>query len=105
MPSLPPLAPGERRVPDLYGKSARSALVAAQREHLLLALSGSGVVIAQTPNAGSGAAEGATIQITLGALPRDAHPAGLAEQAKPAPATNTRADMKLEQPAAGGRDG
>ena len=52
-------------MPALIGESARSAIVAAQRAELKLALSGSGLVRAQTPEAGAVVAVGSTVSVVL----------------------------------------
>jgi len=60
-----PIAGSERRVPSLLGQTARAAVIAAQRSDLLLALSGSGLVRTQQPEAGAVVAAGSTISILL----------------------------------------
>jgi cell division protein FtsI (penicillin-binding protein 3) len=102
-PDAPALKPDERRVPDLLGKSARAALLAASQAGLLLAFEGSGVVVAQKPSAFEAVQVGATVQATLAAPPREGAP-NVAEGAKPeAPNGGTGAEVQLAR--AGGRDG
>jgi cell division protein FtsI (penicillin-binding protein 3) len=61
----PPLeAPG--LMPDLRGRSAREAAIAAARRGLLVELHGSGRVIAQAPEPGSEIEPGLTCTLTLG---------------------------------------
>jgi hypothetical protein len=102
-PDGPALKPDERRMPDLLGKSARAALLAASQAGLLLAFEGSGVVVAQKPSAFETVQLGATVQATLAPPPREGTPS-VAEGTKPAaPNAGTHAEVQLAR--AGGRDG
>lgn len=63
--ALPPLdEPG--LMPDLRGRSAREAAIAAARRGLVVELRGSGRVVAQSPGAGSEIDAGSTCVLTLG---------------------------------------
>jgi beta-lactam-binding protein with PASTA domain len=53
-------------MPDLRGRSAREAAIAAARRGLLVELHGSGRVIAQAPEPGSEIEPGLTCTLTLG---------------------------------------
>jgi hypothetical protein len=106
--SQSPVGPKERHVPDLLGRSARSALVVASQADLLLTLQGSGVVVAQKPSAGQTVHMGASIEVTLAPqLPGSSAPVpGVAEQRQTkTPASGTRAQAPLVRPVAEGRDG
>ncbi len=59
----PPTDPGI--MPDLHGRSAREAAIAAARQGLVVELSGSGRVVGQTPAAGTVIEEGNTCRLTL----------------------------------------
>lgn len=59
------LAAGERRVPDLTGKTARQALVVARAQELQLVLTGTGLVASQNPAAGEVVAVGRTVAVQL----------------------------------------
>jgi cell division protein FtsI (penicillin-binding protein 3) len=66
-PSAPEraLEEGEQRMPDFVGRDARRALVLASREGVALRLRGSGVVIAQSPEAGAIVPRGSVLDLTL----------------------------------------
>ena len=53
-------------MPDLRGRSAREAAIAAARRGLVVELHGSGQVIAQAPEPGSEVEPGVTCVLTLG---------------------------------------
>ena len=55
---LPPPSTAPRHMPDLRGRSAREAAIAAARRGLIVELSGSGRVVEQTPAPGSEIATG-----------------------------------------------
>jgi cell division protein FtsI (penicillin-binding protein 3) len=52
-------------MPDLQGRSAREAAIAAARRGMIVELSGSGRGVAQTPAAGSVIESGHTCRLTL----------------------------------------
>ncbi len=65
----PQVAPPEEEtgfMPDLRGRSAREAAIAAARRGLVVELHGSGRVIAQSPEPGAELESGATCVLTLG---------------------------------------
>ncbi len=94
------LAEGERRVPDLIGKTARQALVVARKQDLQLVPSGTGLVASQNPPAGAVVPAGGSVSVQL------APPAH--EVVKPAPSAE-RADASgsavIGARSAEGRDG
>jgi cell division protein FtsI (penicillin-binding protein 3) len=107
------LAENERKVPDLFGQSARAALVAAQSVGLQLHLQGTGLVASQRPAAGEVTDIATAIEATL-APPLEDAPApapanGFAAEQKPGkpqPAAATQAKAKLAVRAkVEGRDG
>jgi beta-lactam-binding protein with PASTA domain len=53
-------------MPDLRGRSAREAAIAAARRGLVVELHGSGHVLAQTPEPGTEIEPGTTCVLTLG---------------------------------------
>ena len=53
-------------MPDLRGRSAREAAIAAARRGLVVELHGSGRVVAQSPEAGAVIEPGNTCVLTLG---------------------------------------
>ena len=55
----------QRLVPDLVGKTARQALVAARAQELSLVLSGTGLVATQNPPAGEVVLSGGTVAVQL----------------------------------------
>jgi cell division protein FtsI (penicillin-binding protein 3) len=62
-------APDEAGVmPDLRGRSAREAAIAAARRGLIVELKGSGMVLAQSPEAGSPVEPGTVCRLDLGQL-------------------------------------
>jgi hypothetical protein len=63
--SLPPLAGEPGIMPDLAGRSAREAAIAAARQGLVVELSGSGRVVGQAPSPGTVIESGATCRLTL----------------------------------------
>jgi len=69
-PSVAPPVPDDGRgpglMPDLHGRSAREAAIAAARRGLAVELRGSGSVIAQSPVPGAVIERGATCTLTLG---------------------------------------
>jgi cell division protein FtsI (penicillin-binding protein 3) len=73
-------ATGKFQVPDLIGQTTRTALIAARRAGLELAMRGSGVVVQQQPRPGSIAQVGTTIEATLVA-PRAGSPGATARTA------------------------
>jgi cell division protein FtsI (penicillin-binding protein 3) len=84
-PASPPAAPvvavtervpaeGEARVPDVTGKTARSAVVALHGAGLAVNLAGTGAVVSQDPPAGDVVRAGTVVQVVLASpfeLPRD----------------------------------
>jgi cell division protein FtsI (penicillin-binding protein 3) len=103
-----PLAADERRVPNLVGRTARAALVAAHEAGLALVLSGGGVVVVQQPPAGEVAKVGASVAVTLEPPQLDAPAAapGLAaEHPKPASTPASQARAKVPRVSKEGRDG
>jgi len=67
------LAPAEENaglMPDLRGRPAREAAIAAARRGLVVELRGSGQVVAQTPEPGAEIEPGLTCLLTLGREPR-----------------------------------
>jgi cell division protein FtsI (penicillin-binding protein 3) len=97
------LAPGEQRVPDLLGRNARAALVAAQAAGFPLALRGSGQVVTQRPSPGEIAFAGTLLEVALEPPARDAPEPGVTQRdLKPRPAPLP--DSKLAQ-LREGRDG
>jgi cell division protein FtsI (penicillin-binding protein 3) len=60
---------GPALMPDLRGQSAREAAIAAARRGLIVELTGSGHVVAQTPEAGAEIETGLTCVLTLGREP------------------------------------
>jgi len=64
-PTLPPLENEPGIMPDLHGRSAREAAIAAARRGMIVELAGSGRVVAQTPAAGSVIESGHTCRLTL----------------------------------------
>jgi beta-lactam-binding protein with PASTA domain len=58
-------------MPDLRGRPAREAAIAAARRGLVVELRGSGQVVAQAPEPGALIEPGLTCRLTLG---REAHP-------------------------------
>jgi cell division protein FtsI (penicillin-binding protein 3) len=62
---LPPLADAPGIMPDLEGRSAREAAIAAARQGLAVELSGSGRVVAQAPAPGTVIEAGDTCRLTL----------------------------------------
>jgi cell division protein FtsI (penicillin-binding protein 3) len=98
------LAPGEQRVPDLLGRSARAALVSAHGAGFALDLRGSGLVVTQKPAAGEIALTGSVLEVALEPPARDAPAPGLAQQ--PAlPVQAAQGPGKLAQAPRRGRDG
>jgi cell division protein FtsI (penicillin-binding protein 3) len=98
-----PLADGERRVPDLLGKTARQALVAARARELQLVLSGTGLVASQIPAAGEVVKAGGTVSAQLAPpvheVAKPAAAAGLdAPPAAADAATSTGALLRPTQP-------
>jgi membrane peptidoglycan carboxypeptidase len=70
-PARPVLAPpppeeGPGLMPDLRGRSAREAAIAAARRGLVVELHGSGLVVAQSPEPGAEIEPGNTCVLTLG---------------------------------------
>jgi hypothetical protein len=74
-PSRPAVAPPEAEerglMPDLRGRSAREAAIAAARRGLVVELQGSGRVVAQSPQPGAEIESGASCVLTLS---REARP-------------------------------
>ena len=66
---LPPLRPGQVRVPDLTGMTLREALTAARRRGLGLAPEGSGVVARQVPEPATGVPRRTPIRVRLETTP------------------------------------
>jgi cell division protein FtsI (penicillin-binding protein 3) len=62
---LPPLTDEPGIMPDLEGRSAREAAIAAARQGLVVELTGSGRVVAQTPAPGTVIETGDTCRLTL----------------------------------------
>ena len=62
---LPPLADAPGIMPDLEGRSAREAAIAAARQGLAVELRGSGRVVAQTPAPGTVIEAGDTGRLPL----------------------------------------
>ncbi len=62
---LPPLTDAPGIMPDLEGRSARAAAIAAARQGLAVELSGSGRVVAQAPAPGTVVEAGDTCRLTL----------------------------------------
>ena len=62
---LPPLDEEPGIMPDLQGRSAREAAIAAARRGLIVELSGSGRVVAQSPAPGTVIESGHTCRLTL----------------------------------------
>jgi cell division protein FtsI (penicillin-binding protein 3) len=89
----------ERRVPDLLGANARSALVSTHALGLQLVLSGSGFVIAQSPEAGAVAKVSDSIEVTL-APPKEDAPASapVAVQPKSGKAAPSVSQAKAQTP-------
>jgi beta-lactam-binding protein with PASTA domain len=58
-------------MPDLRGRPAREAAIAAARRGLVVELRGSGPVIAQLPEPGAEIEPGLTCLLTLGREPRE----------------------------------
>jgi membrane peptidoglycan carboxypeptidase len=65
-PDLGPPADEPSLMPDLRGRSAREAAIAAARRGLAVELRGSGQVVAQSPEAGAEIEPGGTCVLTLG---------------------------------------
>ncbi|HUL76079.1 MAG TPA: penicillin-binding transpeptidase domain-containing protein [Vicinamibacteria bacterium] len=65
-PDVAPPAEEPGLMPDLWGRSAREAAIAAARRGLAVELRGSGRVVAQSPEAGTEIEPGATCVLTLG---------------------------------------
>jgi cell division protein FtsI (penicillin-binding protein 3) len=65
-PAVVPPAEETRLMPDLRGRSAREAAIAAARRGLVVELHGSGQVVAQSPGPGSEIEPGQTCVLTLG---------------------------------------
>jgi hypothetical protein len=63
-------------MPDLRGRSAREAAIAAARRGLIVELKGSGVVLAQSPEPGLAVEPGMVCRLDLGVA--TGAPAGLA---------------------------
>jgi cell division protein FtsI (penicillin-binding protein 3) len=105
----PSLTKEQRLVPDLIGKTARQALVAARAEELSLVLSGTGLVATQNPPAGEVVAAGGTVAVQLAPPQHDAalragptmQSADASHAPKPEP---TRGTARSSRPAEG-RDG
>lgn len=57
--------PGETRVPDVSGMSARRALVALSRAELQVEVEGSGLVVSQSPGANEVIARGSSVRVVL----------------------------------------
>jgi cell division protein FtsI (penicillin-binding protein 3) len=73
-PGRPQLAPPDDEpglMPDLRGRPAREAAIAAARRGLVVELRGSGQVIAQSPEPGAEIDPGLTCLLTLGREPRE----------------------------------
>ena len=68
-PQLAPPADEQGLMPDLRGRSAREAAIAAARRGLVVELRGSGQVIAQSPEPGAEIEPGLTCLLTLGREP------------------------------------
>ena len=64
-PEVAPPAEEPSLMPDLRGRSAREAAIAAARRGLAVELRGSGQVVAQSPEAGSEVEPGSTCVLTL----------------------------------------
>jgi cell division protein FtsI (penicillin-binding protein 3) len=64
-PAAPSPGDGETVVPDVMGRTARSALVALREATLDIELSGSGLVVAQSPAAGDIVPDGALVRVQL----------------------------------------
>jgi membrane peptidoglycan carboxypeptidase len=65
-PAVAPLTEEPGLMPDLRGRSAREAAIAAARRGLVVELHGSGRVVAQSPEAGAVIEPGSTCVLTLG---------------------------------------
>jgi hypothetical protein len=65
-PPAPPAAEEPGLMPDLRGRSAREAAIAAARRGLVVELHGSGQVVEQSPQAGAEIEPGDTCVLTLG---------------------------------------
>jgi hypothetical protein len=87
---LAALVEGQVRVPDLVGKTARSALRILREQELSVRLSGSGIVVQQDPAPSSLAARGSSVQLVL---------------EPPAPRDDQPAEHALNEASRGGRDG
>ena len=70
-PQIAPQADEPGLMPDLRGRPAREAAIAAARRGLVVELRGSGQVIAQTPEPGAEIEPGLTCLLTLGREPRE----------------------------------
>ena len=70
-PQLEPPADEPGLMPDLRGRPAREAAIAAARRGLVVELRGSGQVIAQVPEPGAEIEPGLTCLLTLGREPRE----------------------------------
>jgi cell division protein FtsI (penicillin-binding protein 3) len=70
-PQVAPPTDDPALMPDLRGRPAREAAIAAARRGLVVELRGSGQVIAQTPEAGAEIEPGLTCLLTLGREPRE----------------------------------
>jgi cell division protein FtsI (penicillin-binding protein 3) len=81
-----PAAAGAGVMPDLRGRSAREAAIAAARRGLIVELKGSGIVLAQLPEPGSAVEPGVVCRLELGQV--TASPAPVA--AEPARGTLTQ---------------
>jgi cell division protein FtsI (penicillin-binding protein 3) len=64
--ALPPIEAGPGLMPDLRGRSAREAAIAAARRGLVVELRGTGQVVAQSPPPGAEIDAGNTCVLTLG---------------------------------------
>jgi len=67
-PEVPTDSRERRLMPDLRGRSAREAAIAAARRGLVVELHGSGQVVEQAPEAGAEIESGSTCVLTLGRL-------------------------------------
>jgi cell division protein FtsI (penicillin-binding protein 3) len=78
--ALPPPSAAPGRMPDLRGRSAREAAIAAARRGLIVELSGSGRVVEQVPAPGVEIASGASCRLVLSPDPAPTPPDPPAER-------------------------